>query len=75
MVANELRDSSQASQFLKYTGNGPGPDFIGLGKYTGMRFDITTPLQVQSHLNRSYGTNLNIITYERPSYIFDGIKR
>ena len=73
LVGTEAQESMQASQFLNYVGKGPGPDFIGVGPYTGMRFDITTPLQVESHLNRSYGRDLINITYDRSPHVFDSI--
>ncbi len=45
---------------------GPGnPDFVGRGILSGMSFDITTTSQISSHLARSYGISLTILTYLR----------
>ena len=63
LVAADVR-SSELSALILHVG-GPGqPDFIGVGKAAGMTFDITTPLQVPSHLARPYGSGLQMLTYQ-----------
>jgi hypothetical protein len=59
-----IRDASLKSLF-EYTGRSPGPDLIGIGRFKGLEFEITTPGQVDSHRAREYGGKLIIITYER----------
>lgn len=52
---------------LQYVGGPNNPDFKGVGAHLGREFDITTFLGQGSHFARSYGTNLELILYTRPS--------
>jgi hypothetical protein len=68
LAAKAIRRSALHRQLFKHIG-GPGrPDFIGCGLAAGMNFDITTPPQIPTHLNRPrYGRGLLIATYQRPA--------
>jgi RHS repeat-associated protein len=67
--AQEIRNSPLHSQLFEHVGGPHQPDFIGRGLPVGQNFDITTPGQVQAHLNRpGYGPGLNVVTYQRPSW-------
>jgi RHS repeat-associated protein len=70
LAAREIRDSELHSQLFKHLGGPNNPDFIGQpgSRAAGMNFDITTPAQVGTHMNRpGYGEGLNVLTYQRPA--------
>jgi hypothetical protein len=47
------------------------PDFLGIGDFAGLRFDVTTIGQVDAHVSR-FGTDLIVGTYLRPTW-FDNL--
>ena len=61
------KEDPLARQMLKYTGNGPGPDFMGIGSAQGQNFDISTALGREPHWLRPYGAGMQVITYSRPA--------
>jgi RHS repeat-associated protein len=65
LVAQNIGRDSLLRSIFEHN-RGPGPDFYGRGHLQGQIFDITTPAQVQAHLARPYGKNLQTITYQRP---------
>lgn len=67
MVAQEINQSARTGTWLQHVGGPNNPDFVGLGRLSGMNFDITTEAARAAHLARpGYGSGLNIITYQRP---------
>ncbi|MDE8347730.1 MAG: hypothetical protein POH28_16385 [Acidocella sp.] len=76
LVRQAWEDDSLAQQILDYTGNGPGPDFMGLGSAQGQTFDISTSLGREPHWRCPYGPGMQIITYSRPPgfTVFPAIK-
>ena len=68
LAAKEIRTTPELRSIFEHVGGPRKPDFIGKGAFERMNFDITTPGQVQAHLNRpGYGPGLNVVTYERPA--------
>jgi hypothetical protein len=53
--------------FFKYQGPSGRPDFVGIGRYEGLIFDVSASGEVPIKLARSYGVQLITITYERPT--------
>ncbi len=66
MVTKTINGNELLSQILKH--QRPGPDFIGIGPFSGLDFDLTTLNQVPAHF-RSYGPDLITGTYRRPSAV------
>jgi hypothetical protein len=69
MVAGEISTDPLLSQLFNPAGVGArGPEILGVGSAQGLIFDITTsnPQTIGAHLDRPYGQNLIIITYDRP---------
>jgi hypothetical protein len=69
LTANEIQASPQLRAMFEHLGGPNDPDFIGTGPLRGMKFDITTPAQVNVHLARPYGPGMDIITYKRPAWL------
>lgn len=67
MVAQDIRASGHLSSMFQYVGGAYRPDFVGLGRYAGLNFDITTNTirQITGHMVRPYAPQL--ILYERPA--------
>ena len=69
MTAAEIA-GDPLSKYFDYAGfDTPNPDWIGQGPAQGLYFDVTTPKQVQKHLDpekKWYGENLIVHTYQRP---------
>lgn len=68
MVAQRV-EHTPFNYFFEYVGGPSNPDFIGKGIFSGITFDITSnsPRSIASHLTRSYGDGLILLTYVRPS--------
>jgi hypothetical protein len=67
VVAEISADPDLLGQMYRPVGGPSNPDFVGVGIYDGMNFDITTPGQINVHLSRpGYGADLNIVTYDSP---------
>jgi len=65
LTAERVLKDPVANAVLEPVG-GPGkPDFVGQGAATGRMFDITTPKQIDAHVKRPYGKDLEFATYER----------
>ncbi|MBI3839916.1 MAG: hypothetical protein HY288_18490 [Planctomycetia bacterium] len=66
LVGNRVETDPILGTLFDYTGRTAGPDFVGIGRFEGLIFDITTPGQAALHRARSYGDKLIIIEYTRP---------
>ena len=52
---------------FEHVGGASKPDFVSIGRYEGLNFDLTTGKALSSHLRRiGYGPGLNVVTYHRP---------
>ncbi|MCK6576372.1 hypothetical protein L6V77_35440 [Myxococcota bacterium] len=61
-----IQNDSTLSTMFRHIGGAFQPDFIGLGQYAGLSFDVTTTRAAADHLKRlGYGPGLNILTYHR----------
>jgi hypothetical protein len=66
LVAKQIELDPVLKLLFRHTGKGGGPDFVGIGRFEGLIFDITTPGQAARHIARPYGKDLIIIKYSRP---------
>ena len=70
MVARRIKGDSDLSLLFEHVGRNPNTfDFLGIGRFKGLRFDITTPGQAARHLARPYGEGLLIIEYMPPKLL------
>jgi hypothetical protein len=66
-VRNEIRADPELRGLFEHVGGAGREDFVGLGRFSGFKFDLTTSKAIPSHLRRPrYGPGLNIVTYKRP---------
>ena len=67
LVADSIARNPMLSSMFRHVGLRPNsPDFIGLGMYQRLMFDITTLQRAAAHLSRPYGNGLHLIFYMRP---------
>lgn len=67
LVAQRIRNERMLRSMFEHVGfRRNSPDFLGLGIYSRMKFDITTMQQAAAHWSRPYGTGLELIFYTRP---------
>jgi hypothetical protein len=66
-VADRISREAGLSRLFVHVGRQRGSfDFLGIGRYEGLKFEITTPGEVSRHLARSYGEGLITVTYDPP---------
>lgn len=67
LVAQDIAASQELSGWFRYVGGASNPDFVGLGRYAGLSFDITTNSvrQILLHQARAYRPALAL--YSRPA--------
>jgi hypothetical protein len=66
LVAARFQADRELRRLFEYDGGSGMPDYVGIGRFKGLTFELTTPRQVDSHRARPYGEPLIIVTYERP---------
>lgn len=67
LVAARIEQDPNLKTLFKYVGKQKNTfDFLGIGRFEGLKFDITTPGQTAKHLARPYGEGLIIIDYISP---------
>jgi hypothetical protein len=67
LVAQDIAVSPTLSGLFRYVGGARNPDFVGIGRYAGLDFDMTTNTarQVLAHRARAYSPAL--VLYDRPA--------
>jgi hypothetical protein len=69
-VATRISEDQELKLLFRHVGRSPNSfDFLGTGRFTGLKFDITTPGQAAKHLARPYGEGLQIIEYMPPKLL------
>jgi len=70
LVAMRIGEDHELKLLFKHVGrNRNSFDFLGIGRFQGLKFDITTPGQAAKHLLRPYGEGLLIIEYMPPKLL------
>jgi hypothetical protein len=67
MVGRRIELEPALRDLLRYQGHRAGPDFLGIGRFGGLKLDVTTVSSAAEHASRPYGQDMIIITYTRPA--------
>lgn len=70
LVERRIKNDPELNLLFRHVGrNSKSFDFLGIGRFEGLKLDITTPGQVAKHLARPYGEGLLIIEYLPPKLL------
>ncbi len=70
LVERRIKNDPELKLLFRHVGrNSRSFDFLGVGRFEGLKFDITTPGQVARHRARPYGDGLLIIEYTPPTLL------